>query len=67
VRLVCAGGGIHLVESLLAAKGVWGLFVAWQRNCDNPVSANSCQTCLLWRKIRGGYITGPLLSLPCSK
>lgn len=39
----------------------------FKRNCDLPVSANNCQACLLWRKLRGNYFQGNLTSLPCTQ
>lgn len=39
----------------------------FKRNCDLPTSANNCQACLLWRKLRGNYFQGNLTSLPCTQ
>lgn len=39
----------------------------FRRSCDEPVSANNCQACLLWRKLRGNYFQGNLTSLPCTQ
>lgn len=39
----------------------------FKRNCDLPTSANNCQACLLWRKLRGNYFQGNLTSLQCTQ
>lgn len=33
----------------------FGVLSNFKKNCDNPASANNCNTCLLWRKLRGGF------------
>jgi len=44
----------------------WGQLANFKRNCDYSISANNCQSCLLWRKIRGEYFQGELKSLQCT-
>lgn len=45
----------------------WGPLANFKRNCDYPVSANNCQACLLWRKLRATYLQGAQTSLPCTQ
>lgn len=45
----------------------WGELANFKRTCDYPPSANNCQSCLLWRKIRGDYFQGQQRSLQCTQ